>query len=123
MNRLEALEEVLIAAEAVLSAREDQMLTRVEWEGLQDAVRAAQGKATYYVATLAQYVLVDAANDEEARSLGQVALQELYADLQDGHGANAPINILTIRPATDEEVELQRFHNEMAAREAAARGG
>lgn len=117
MKRLETLEEVLVTAEAVLSAGEDQMLTRVEWEALQDAVRAAQGKTTYYVATLAHYVLVDAANDEEARSLGQVALQELYADLQDGHAANAPINILTIRPATAEEIELQRFHDEMVARE------
>jgi hypothetical protein len=78
---------------------------------------------TYYVATLAHNVLVDAASDDEARSLGEVALQELYADLQDGHAADAPINILTVRPATDEEVELQRFHNEMAAREAGARGG
>jgi hypothetical protein len=123
MNRPEALEQVLLAAEAVLSAREDQMLTRVEWEALQDAVRAAQGKTTYYVATLAHYVLVDAASDDEARSLGAVALQDLYADLEDGPAADVPINILTIRPATDEEIELQRFHDEMVAREAAAQYG
>lgn len=52
MTRLNALEQVLAAAEAVLGAREDQMLTRVEWEALDDAVRNARGKTTYLVATL-----------------------------------------------------------------------
>ena len=77
---------------------------------------------TYLVATLARYVLVDAANEDEARALGQVALHDLYADLRERLGKDVPINILTVRPATDSEIELQRFHDEMMAREAARRG-
>lgn len=118
MTRLDALEKVLTAAEAVLSAREDQMLTCVEWEALDDAVRNARGKTTYLVATLARYVLVDAANEDEARSLGQVALHDLYADVRERQGKEVPINILTVRLATDAEIELQRCHDEAMAREA-----
>ena len=77
---------------------------------------------TYLVATLARYVLVDAANEDEARTLGQVALHNLYADLRERLGKDVPINILTIRPATDSEIELQRFHEEMMAREATRQG-
>ena len=117
MTRLNALERVFTAAEAVLSAREDQMLTPVEWEALYDAVHNAKAKTTYLVATLARYVLVDAANEDEARALGQVALHDLYADLREQLGKDVPINILTIRPATDSEIELQRFHDEMMARD------
>jgi hypothetical protein len=123
MTRLDALEQVLAAAEAVLSAREDQMLTRVEWEALDDAVRSARGKTTYLVATLARYVLVDATNEDEARSLGQAALHDLYADLRERLGRDAPINIVTVRPATIEEIDLQRFHDEAMAREAVMRNG
>ncbi len=120
MTRLGALEQVLTAAEAVLSAREDQMLTHVEWDALNDAVRNAHAKTTYLVATLARYVLVDAANEDEARSLGQVALHDLYADVRERIGKDVPINILTVRPATDSEIELQRFHDEMMARDRVA---
>jgi hypothetical protein len=123
MTRRNALEQVLAAAEAVLGAREDQMLTRVEWEALDAAVRNAREKTTYLVATLARYVLVDAANEDEARALGQVALHDLYADVRERLGKDVPINILTVRPATDSEIDLQRFHDEMMAREAAARNG
>ena len=123
MTRLEALEQVLAAADAVLSAREDQMLTRMEWEALGDAVRNARPKTTYLVATLARYVLVDAENEDEARRLGQAALHDMYADIRERLGNDVPINILTVRPATHEEIELQRFHDEAMAREAAARNG
>ena len=78
---------------------------------------------TYLVATLARYVLVDAANEDEARTLGQVALHDLYADLRERLGKDVPINILTVRPATDSEIDLQRFHDEMMARETAKRNG
>jgi len=76
---------------------------------------------TYLVATLARYVLVDAANEDEARAIGQVALHNLYADLRERLGKEVPINIRTVRPATEEEIDLQRFHDEMVAREAATR--
>lgn len=42
MTRQEALEKVLVAAQAVLEAREDEMLTRVEWDALASAVAAAE---------------------------------------------------------------------------------
>ena len=77
----------------------------------------------YYVATLARYVLVEAADEDEARPPGQVALHDLYADVRERRGKDVRINILTVRPATDSEVELQRFHDEMMAREAAAQNG
>lgn len=64
---------------------------------------------TYYVATLATYVLVDAADELQARELGRVALIQLTG--------NATPNIRTIRHATDEEIELSRWHQEMLDRE------
>ena len=42
MDRTEQLQRVLTAAEAVLAARRDQMLTRVEWDALAAAVAAAR---------------------------------------------------------------------------------
>jgi len=72
---------------------------------------------TYLVATLARYVLVEAANEDAARELGMPKLFELYVDLRTKLGRDVPINICTVRPATDDEIELQRFHDEMAARE------
>jgi hypothetical protein len=64
---------------------------------------------TYYVATLANYVLVNAANETDARELGRAALVELTG--------NATPNIRTIRLATDDEIELSRWHHEMLDRE------
>ncbi|MCO6455488.1 MAG: hypothetical protein J5I93_09345 [Pirellulaceae bacterium] len=64
---------------------------------------------TYYVATLANYVLVNAANETDALELGRAALIELTG--------NATPNIRTIRFATDDEIELSRWHQEMLARE------
>ena len=60
---------------------------------------------TYYVATLARYVLVDAENNTAARELGRVALHELYADLRQRWGKEAPIEIRAIRPATTDEID------------------
>ena len=72
---------------------------------------------TYLVATLARYVLVDADNEDAAGELGAPKLHELYADLRAKLGRDVPINICTVRPATEDEIELQRFHDEMVARE------
>lgn len=68
---------------------------------------------TYYVATLANYVLVDAANETDARELGRAVLAELT-------GSATP-NVQTIRLATGDEIELSRWHQEMLAREAASK--
>ncbi len=64
---------------------------------------------TYYVATLACYVLVEAGNEADARELGRAALVEITG--------NAAPTIRTIRPATDDEVEFWRWHQEMLGRE------
>jgi hypothetical protein len=68
---------------------------------------------TYYVATLARYVLVDAANETDARERGHAALIELTG--------NATPNVRTIRPATDDEIDFWRWHQETLAREAGSK--
>ena len=59
----------------------------------------------YYVATLARYVLVTAASEDEARTLGCAALADLDPD--------APINIRTVRQATADEIELWNWHQDL----------
>lgn len=71
---------------------------------------------TYYVATRAMYVLVDAPNEDEARTKALPAFAELRDD------RNAVIEICTVRPATDDEIELARWdaeHREDPAPDAA----
>ena len=72
---------------------------------------------TYFVATMARYVLVKAENEHHARELGHAALHKLYADLREHLGREVPINIQTVRPATDDEIELWRWHHEKLAEE------
>jgi hypothetical protein len=64
---------------------------------------------TYYVATLARYVIVDAANETEARKLVIPALEKLQAET----GRNVPVEIRTVRPATANEIELANWHRHM----------
>ena len=75
---------------------------------------------TYLVATLARYVLVEAHNEIDARERGYAALHELYADMRERLGQEVPINILTVRPAIEDEIELWRFHHEAVSRERAS---
>ncbi len=63
----------------------------------------------YYVATLAHYVLMDAPNETVARELGRRALIELTGD--------AAPNIRTVRPATYDEIDFSRWHQDALARE------
>ena len=72
---------------------------------------------TYYVATLARYVLVDASDESHARELCQIALHELYADLRQRWGKDVPIEIRTIRAATSDEINLMKWHQQMLAAE------
>ena len=62
---------------------------------------------TFYVAMLARYVLVEAANETEARTLAVPALAALHP------GRTAPIEIRTVRPATEDEIGLMNWHREM----------
>jgi hypothetical protein len=71
----------------------------------------------FYVATLARYVLVDAETEDQARKAGQAALYDLYADLREQYQHDVPINIRTIRPATQDEIDLWNAHHEDVARE------
>jgi hypothetical protein len=68
---------------------------------------------TYYVATLGHYVLVEAADEVEARTLARPLLEALQAPAASRLGRDLPVVILTVRPATDGEVELVRFHRRM----------
>ena len=72
--------------------------------------------STYFVATLARYVLVEAAGETEARERGQADLHALYADLRERLGRKVPIEIRTVRLATADEIELWRWHHEMVAK-------
>lgn len=72
---------------------------------------------TYYVATLARYVLVEAEDETRARELGHIALHELYADLRERWGKEVPIEIRTIRQATTDEIDLWKWHQQMLAKE------
>ena len=74
---------------------------------------------TYFVATFARYVLVDAETEARARELGQLALHELFADLRERTGGDVPIHVLTVRPATREEIQLWTWHHERVSREQA----
>lgn len=68
----------------------------------------------FYVATMASYVLVASTNATEAQALGTAALTELY---RERCGREIAINVKTVRHATTEEIEDQRWHAEMLARE------
>ncbi len=73
------------------------------------------------VATRVRYVLVDAPTEEQARIDAMPLLDELYADYREKYG-NHPIEIHTVRLATDAEIQLWDWHQEMVQREAKVGG-
>ena len=79
--------------------------------------RKDQTMKTYFVATLARYVLVEADDETTAREVGHAALHSLYADVRERLGKEVPIEIRTIREATREEIELWNWHHQMLAAE------
>ena len=63
----------------------------------------------YFVATLSRYVLVEAADADQARTRALPELQRLYdADPPPG-GQPFPITIRTSRPATPDEIETWKW--------------
>ena len=76
---------------------------------------------TYYVATLARYVLVEGENEGQARELGRVGLEKLHAEVGCRLGKDIPVEILVVRPATTDEIEFRRWGEEMLAREGLTR--
>lgn len=75
---------------------------------------------TWYVATRACYVLVDAPDEETARRDAVPGLHDLYAGVRERLGRDVPIEIHTVRPATADEIELQNWHDEKIANEGTA---
>jgi hypothetical protein len=55
-------------------------------------------QSTYYVAGLARYVLVQASSPDEAKAKGEAALEKLAR---------------VVRLATQDEIDLQAFHDRM----------
>jgi hypothetical protein len=76
--------------------------------------------STYYVATLSRYVLVEADNERDARERGFAALYDLYADVRERAGSEVPITIRTVRPATADEIEWDRWHQQSASADKAS---
>ena len=70
---------------------------------------------TFYIATRACYVLVEAADEGHARALGLPALAALFREQL---GKDVPVEIHSVRPATADEIELQKWHDEMVALDA-----
>ena len=71
---------------------------------------------TYFVGTLSIWTLVDAADETAAREAAIPELHKLYAESGSRIGRDFPIEIRTVRPATQEEIDLLRWHNEMVAK-------
>jgi hypothetical protein len=67
---------------------------------------------TFYVATRALYVVVDANDGHQARELAGPALAAL---LHKTLGREAPVEIHIIRLATADEIELMKWHDQMVA--------
>ena len=61
---------------------------------------------TYYVATQARYILVEAESEADAFKLGLAMFYELYADIRKQLGNDVPVKIWTLRAATAQEIEL-----------------
>ncbi|MFQ5732134.1 MAG: hypothetical protein ACE5KM_09270 [Planctomycetaceae bacterium] len=72
---------------------------------------------TWFVATRACYVLVEAADEETARRDAVPGLRDLYANVRKRLGRDVSIEIHIVRPATDGEIDLWNWHHEMVARE------
>ena len=72
---------------------------------------------TFYVATRARYVIVEAATEDEARRLGQPALAKLHAAVSARIGRDLPVEIHVVRPATDDEIEMGKWDEELRAQE------
>jgi hypothetical protein len=71
---------------------------------------------TYYVATLAKYAVVEAADESTIRVAGHAALYDLYADDRERQGHVVPIEIRTVRLVTAEEIEDLKWHQEKLVR-------
>lgn len=72
---------------------------------------------TYYVATFARYVLVEADDERQARERAVAELAERFADLSAKWGRHVPLVVRTVRPATADEISLWKLHQAQVAGE------
>ena len=68
-------------------------------------------KRFFRVATLSRYVLVEAADETEARQLGETALRDLFPDLMQ------KTTVRSVTLATDDEIKFWKWHEDMLARD------
>ena len=68
-------------------------------------------KRFFRVATLSRYVLVEAADETEARQLGEAALRGLFPELMQ------KATVRSVVLATDDEIEFWKWHQDMLARD------
>ena len=73
----------------------------------------------YRVATLSTYVLVEASDADEARTIARQPLNELLADVCRSTGFSGEIPIQTVRPATQAEIQQWNWHRAKLAEHAA----
>lgn len=64
-------------------------------------------KRYWRVATLSKEVLVQAADETEARQLGEAALRDLDPELMQ------KTTVRTVRLATEDEIEFWKWHQDM----------
>jgi hypothetical protein len=67
----------------------------------------------YYVATRSRYIVVEAANESDARRIALPDLQRLQAEVSAPIGRDLPTVIHVVRPATDDEIEMDRWSRDL----------
>jgi hypothetical protein len=106
---------LLEAARSQLEARDDQMVM-VSLGTKSNRNHGAAKMTTYFVATFSMWTIVDAADEFAEWQAALPGLQKLYAEADFRIGRDFPIGILTVRPATDDEITQWKWHHEMAAK-------
>ena len=62
-------------------------------------------------------MLVDAEDETQPRRRGEPMLYDLYEDMRRRLGRDVPIDSRTVRPATNDEIDLRNWHHEITAHE------
>ena len=77
--------------------------------------------SVYYVATRTRWDLVQATDEQDARTKGHAALHAQYADLRERLGREVPVELRTVRLAAPSEIEQWGWHQQNVARESGRR--
>lgn len=84
----------------VISLAEDDIL-------LSMMAKQVQQNTSYYVGTLAAYVLVEEPTIQKAAEVGESQLREFYAEKLAVEPMEVPLEIKTVRPATEKEIAAE----------------